>query len=97
MILPHASWHDTRRVMVHLGMPFAPLPRVWTRLPLYKCIQFVLNSNSIEIFDLCAAAPFLVPLLHILRQGVPNLGANVVGGLKPPFFTIRPILVGFKE
>jgi hypothetical protein len=32
----------------------------------------------------------------VLRQGVPNLGAKVVAGLKPPLCRNRSLLVGFK-
>ena len=35
-------------------------------------------------------------LVFVLRQGVPNFGAKVGAGQRPPFCTNRPLLVGFK-
>ena len=34
-------------------------------------------------------------LYFVLRQGMQNLEANVVAGLKPPFCKNQPLLVGF--
>ena len=58
----------------------------------YSLVMYKSTMYSVYFFKSLS-----LPLLLFLRQGVPNLGANVVAGLKPPFCKNRPLLVGFTQ